>query len=105
MASLHTVNVIEFEEDQIIELTSFADDKEGNDQAEALFKSLVEELDAANGFGTCNIDPDLMADSIENGIFNKGTRRIVIWHSTKTVSEPESEPEPKGGCHICGHDH
>ena len=34
MASIGTVNVIEFDGDQIIELVSFPDDKDGNDQGQ-----------------------------------------------------------------------
>lgn len=95
--SIGTVNVIEFDGDQIIELVSFQDDKNGNDQAEALFKESLEAKHA---------DPDLSADAVENGVFNIGEWRIVIFHSTLNWGKTEPEPEaPRGGCHICGHDH
>ena len=93
MGTLSTVNVIEFmdsERTSIGSLASFDDTtKEGNAEAEQRFTELAMD----HGI----VDPDAIADGLEDGHLEAGAWSVVITHSTVTM--------PKGGCHICGKDH
>jgi len=70
---LNTVNVIEWFSDTIQRITSFADDKKGNEQAEKLFTDLAEE----NGFSIDDVDKGL-----EDGHLERDDYELFLVHST-----------------------
>jgi len=75
MAKLQTVNVIEIIEHGIANITSFTDDKEGNEEAEQLFIKIIKE----------NVLPDELPESeefyLEEGYFEQGDYEVLITHS------------------------
>jgi hypothetical protein len=75
---LNTVNVIEFSEGEILGLASYNDDKEGNAQAEERFMSLLDE-------NTGLRSRKAKYAALDEGWFEDGTWKVVIFHSTVGV--------------------
>ena len=68
-----TVNVIEYAEDDLVGIVSFDETPEGNKEAEAHFKAILEE----------NEVPAEDIDSfIEDGYWEQGSYQIFISHSS-----------------------
>lgn len=74
---LDTVNVIEYNNDEIIRIDSFSDDKEGNVEAEELFSKMAKENGA--------IDADLENFALDDGYYERGTYQLFLTHSCKGV--------------------
>jgi hypothetical protein len=73
--NLATVNVIEYNHGTVTFVTSFADDKEGNVEAEALFKKIAKE----NGMEDSDIEICL-----EDGLYEDGDYQIFLTRAKKT---------------------
>jgi hypothetical protein len=72
MAKIQTVNVMEMANDDLLGVTSFIDDQEGNQEAEALFRERAIE----NGCEEKDVD-----SFIEDGYWEEGTYQIFLSHS------------------------
>ena len=69
---IKTVNVIEYGEDDLIGITSFEETPEGNVEAEAHFKTILEEQD---------VPADDIDSFVEDGYWEQGTYQIFLSHS------------------------
>ena len=72
---IKTVNVIEYVDDSIIGLTSFNDDQEGNQEAEAHYKIIVKEHDP-------EVTDEEMEVFLEDGYYESGEYQAFISHSS-----------------------
>lgn len=70
--NLATVNVIEYSHGTVNFVTSFTDDKEGNAEAEALFKKIAKE----NGMEDSDI-----GICLEDGLYEDGDYQIFLTRS------------------------
>ena len=67
-----TVNVIEYAEDDLQGIVSFDETPEGNKEAEAHFKSILEEN---------KVDAEDIDSFVEDGYWEQGSYQIFISHS------------------------
>ena len=72
MTRIKAVNVMEYADDDLLGITTFTDDEEGNKEAEDHFRKCAIE----NGCSTEDID-----SFIEDGYFEQGTYQIFLSHS------------------------
>jgi len=72
MAKINTVNVIEMVDDDLLGITSFTDDEDGNKEAEARFHQCAIEHGCS--------DEDVES-FIEDGYFEQGTYQLFLTHS------------------------
>lgn len=70
--NLATVNVIEYNNGAVNFVSSFTDDKEGNAEAEALFKKIAKE----NGMEDADVE-----FSLEDGLYEDGDYQIFLIRS------------------------
>jgi len=71
---VNTVNVVEYNDDTILGITSFSDDEEGNKEAEDIFKRCAKENGAT--------DEDLEAFILEDGLYETGGYQLFLVHSS-----------------------
>lgn len=74
MAKIQTVNIVEYADDDLLGVTSYEDNEEGNKEAEAQFKQCVIE----NGADMSDEDAESF---IEDGYFEQGNYQLFITHS------------------------
>lgn len=72
MAKIDTVNVIEFADDDLIEINSYEENEEGNKSAEARFRQCATE------HGCQEEDLDSF---VEEGYYEQGTYQLFLAHS------------------------
>jgi hypothetical protein len=70
---IKTVNVIEFADDDLMGITSFEETPEGNVEAEARFKKLLEEQD---------VPAEDIDSFVEDGYWEQGTYQLFLSHSS-----------------------
>jgi hypothetical protein len=73
---ISTVNVIEYFNGTVNNLSAFADTREGNDEAEALFTSIAKE----NGMSDADTDVCL-----EEGMYEQGDYQVFLTHSDADI--------------------
>jgi len=69
---IQTVNVIEYEDDNLIGITSYTDDEEGNKEAEEVFALCCKDQ---------GVDDQDIPSYIEDGYYEQGTYQVFISHS------------------------
>jgi len=69
---ISTVNVIEYDVDTVHSVTSFADNDEGNKEAEVLFSEIAKKQGAEDS------EMDLF---LEDGYYEQGTYQLFLAHS------------------------
>lgn len=74
MAKIDTVNIVEMAGDDLIGVTSHDESKEGNQQAEELFRNILTEH--LNGPDAKDID-----SFVEDGYWGQGTYQVFLTHS------------------------
>jgi len=72
MAKVKTVNVVEMADDDLLGVSSFSDDTEGNQEAESHFRAVILE----NGVAEEDVE-----SFIEDGYYEQGTYQAFITHS------------------------
>jgi len=72
MAKIDTVNVIEYADDDLIGINSYAEGEEGNRSAESRFRQCATE------HGCIEIDLDSF---VEDGYYEQGTYQLFLSHS------------------------
>jgi hypothetical protein len=72
---IQTVNVIEYADNNILGVTSFSDEKDGNREAEAHFLAVAKE-----NYGS-DVLPEPEDFYLDEGIFENSTYQVFIVHS------------------------
>ena len=72
---IQTVNVIEYEGNDLVGIQSFSDDEEGNKEAKETFRDIIKERDS--GVTTENLDV-----FTEEGYQEQGDYQIFLSHSS-----------------------
>ena len=73
--AIQTINIIEYANNTVTGIRSFADNKNGNKEAENLYCSIIKEHDPDT------IEPELDL-FLENGYYEQGDYQIFLTHST-----------------------
>ena len=77
---LNTVNVIEYEDDTILQIASFTEDKPGIKEAEDLFTKCIKENCSLEE--TDELDENAINDCISDGYFKTGSYQVFLSHSS-----------------------
>ena len=78
--TLDTVNVIEYDDDTILQIASFSEDKPRIKEAEDLFTKCIKENCSLEE--TDELDENAINDCISDGYFKTGSYQVFLSHSS-----------------------